>query len=164
MAKSRPTRRQNPMHGPARMRAVAYYRSTADHKSSINGQRQAVRRWAKQHGVKIIREFTDHGQRARCHKLRPAFHRLIHDWVKRRDHFDYVLCHDVSRWGRCHEMNQLAHYGGLCQRHGKQLIFTASPPAPDDSHYAQYRRFERCQAALYSRYLSNLVFHFKRNR
>ena len=164
MAKSRPTRRQHPQHGPARIPAVAYYRSTADHRSSINDQRDQVRRWAKQHGVKIIREFTDHGRRARCHRRRPAFHRLIHDWVKRRDHFDYVLCHDVSRWGRCHEMNQLAHYSGLCRQHGKQLIFTSSPLHSEDPLYPQYRRFERYQAAQYSRYLSNLVFHPRRNR
>ena len=46
---------------PALVRAVAYYRHSAQDRqeNSIPIQQDQVRAWAKQHGVEIIREFCD---------------------------------------------------------------------------------------------------------
>ncbi len=50
--------------GPAKVRAVAYYRHSAQDRqeNSIPIQRDQVREWAEQNGVEIIREFADHGK------------------------------------------------------------------------------------------------------
>ncbi|MFN9414013.1 MAG: recombinase family protein, partial [Pirellula sp.] len=51
-------------HAPALVRAVAYYRHSAQDRqeNSIPIQQDQVRAWAKQHGVEIIREFCDAGR------------------------------------------------------------------------------------------------------
>jgi len=48
--------------GPPKVRAVAYYRHSAQDRqeNSIPIQREQVREWAEQHGVEIIKEFSDH--------------------------------------------------------------------------------------------------------
>ena len=62
-------------NAPALVRAVAYYRHSAQDRqeNSIPIQQDQVRAWAKEHGVEIIHEFCD----ARRSKLnsegRPAF-------------------------------------------------------------------------------------------
>ena len=138
--------------------------STEHQRYSTENQSDAIKRYADERGYQIIKTYSDAGKSGLRIQGRAGLTQLIEDIEGGQADFRTVLVYDVSRWGRCHEMNQLAHYGGLCQRHGKQLIFTASPPAPDDPLYAQHRQFERCQAALYSRYLSNLMFDFKHNR
>ena len=51
-------------NGPPKVRAVAYYRYSAQDRqeNSIPIQRDQVREWAERHGVEIIKEFVDHGE------------------------------------------------------------------------------------------------------
>ena len=123
---------QSQPNKPARIRAVAYYRSTSgeDERStggadenSIQEQREQVRRWAEEHGVTIIREFVDHGGNAHCRKYRPAFQQMLR-WIVQRGDFDCVLCLEGSRWDRWQKIDGLNPHEALCERHGKQLIFT----------------------------------------
>ena len=46
---------------PSRLRAVAYYRHSAQdqQENSIPQQQEQVRDWAEKNGVEIIREFVD---------------------------------------------------------------------------------------------------------
>ncbi len=80
-------------------------------------------------------------------------------WVTKRKDFDFVLCLDVSRWGRFQDFDLSATYSAECKRHGKQVIYTTlGKPKPNDPLYQVYIQFERFRAAQYSKELSDKVF------
>lgn len=140
--------------------AVAYYRHSAQDRqeNSIPLQREQVCQWAEQNGVQIIREFADHGKSGLTAEGRPAFGEMMEVWVKQREDFEYVLCLDVSRWGRFQDIDLSAQYSAECKKHGKQVIYTTiGKPREDDPLYPVYVQFERFRAAQYSRELSDKV-------
>lgn len=142
-------------------RAVAYYRHSAQDRqeNSIPIQQDQVREWAREHGVEIIREFADHGRSGLTAEGRPAFTEMMEDWVKARSDFQYILCLDVSRWGRFQDIDLSAQYSAECKRAGKQVIYTTiGKPREDDPLYPVYVQFERFRAAQYSKELSDKVW------
>ena len=122
---------QQPGEEP-RLRAVAYYRhSTLDRQeNSIPIQQEQVRQWAQRNGVEIIHEFVDAGKPGVNAEDRPAFTQLMEQWVKQRQDFTYILCLDVSRWGRFQDLDLSAQYNTAeCAKHGKQVVAIASASA-----------------------------------
>jgi DNA invertase Pin-like site-specific DNA recombinase len=84
---------------------------------------------------------------------------MMEEWVKKRSDFDYVLCLDVSRWGRFQDIDLSAQFSAECRRHRKQIIYTTiGKPREDDPLYPVYVQFERFRAAQYSRELSDKVW------
>jgi DNA invertase Pin-like site-specific DNA recombinase len=143
-----------------RFRAVAYYRHSAQDRqeNSIAIQQEQVRQWARENGVEIIHEFADRGKSGLTAEGRDAFNDMMENWVKQRNDFDFVLCLDVSRWGRFQDIDLSATYSAECKRHGKQVIYTTlGKPKPNDQLYQVYVQFERFRAAQYSRELSDKV-------
>ena len=114
-----------------KLRAVAYYRhSTLDRQqNSISIQQEQVREWAQRNGVEIIHEFTDAGKSGLAAEDRPAFTELMEEWVKKRKDFTYILCLDVSRWGRFQDLDRSAQSTAECAKHGKQVVAIASESA-----------------------------------
>lgn len=146
---------------PARIRAVAYYRHSAQDRqeNSIPIQRDQVREWADKNGVEIIEEFADAGKSGLTSEGRPEFTRMMREWVEQRRDFDYILCLDVSRWGRFQDIDLSAQFSATCRKHGKQVIYTSiGKPREDDPLYPVYVQFERFRAAQYSRELSDKVW------
>lgn len=146
---------------PALIRAVAYYRHSAQDRqeNSIPIQRDQVREWAEQHGVEIVEEFADHGKSGLTAEGRPAFTEMMESWVKQRKDFDYILCLDVSRWGRFQDIDLSAQFSAECKKHGKQVIYTTiGKPRENDPLYPVYVQFERFRAAQYSKELSEKVW------
>jgi len=144
-----------------RFRAVAYYRHSAQDRqeNSVAIQQEQVRQWARENGVEIIQEFADRGKSGLTAEGRDAFNDMMDNWVKLRDDFDFVLCLDVSRWGRFQDIDLSATYSAECKRHGKQVIYTTlGKPKPNDQLYQVYVQFERFRAAQYSKELSDKVF------
>lgn len=142
-------------------RAVAYYRHSAEigQENSVEIQSDQVRKWASEHGIEIIKEFSDHGKSGLSTEHRDAFNDMIDNWVKKRDDFEFVLALDVSRWGRFQDIDLSAVYCSECKKHGKQVVFTTiGIPKKDDPLYPVYLAFERYRAAQYSRELSEKVF------
>jgi DNA invertase Pin-like site-specific DNA recombinase len=147
--------------GPALVRAVAYYRHSAQDRqeNSIPIQQDQVRAWAKEHGVEIIHEFADAGRSGLNSEDRPAFTELMDEWVTKRHDFDYILCLDVSRWGRFQDIDLSAQFSAQCNKHNKQVIYTTiGKPRENDPLYPVYVQFERFRAAQYSRELSDKVW------
>lgn len=139
--------------GPPKVRAVAYYRHSAQDRqeNSIPIQRDQVREWAEKHGVAIIHEFADAGKSGLNAEGRPAFNEMLNDWVTQRDDFEYVLCLDVSRWGRFQDIDLSAQFSAECKKHRKQVIYTTiGKPREDDPLYPVYVQFERFRAAQWS--------------
>ncbi len=146
---------------PALVRAVAYYRHSAQDRqeNSIPIQQDQVRQWAKEHGVEIIHEFCDAGKSGLNSEGRPAFTEMVDEWITKRNDFEYVLCLDVSRWGRFQDIDLSAQFSAICKKHGKQVIYTTiGKPREDDPLYPVYVQFERFRAAQYSRELSDKVW------
>ncbi len=146
---------------PTLIRAVAYYRHSAQDRqeNSIPIQQEQVRAWAKEHGVEIIREFCDAGRSGLDSEGRPAFTEMIDEWIAKRKDFEYVLCLDVSRWGRFQDIDLSAQYSAICKKNGKQVIYTTiGKPRENDPLYPVYVQFERFRAAQYSRELSDKVW------
>jgi DNA invertase Pin-like site-specific DNA recombinase len=143
------------------IRAVAYYRHSAQDRqeNSIPIQQDQVREWAKNHGVEIIQEFADHGRSGLTSEGRPAFTEMMESWVKKRNDFQYILCLDVSRWGRFQDIDLSAQFSAECKKAGKQVIYTTiGKPREDDPLYPVYVQFERFRAAQYSKELSDKVW------
>jgi DNA invertase Pin-like site-specific DNA recombinase len=109
-----------------RPRAVAYYRHSAQDRqeNSIPIQREQVRQWAERHGVDIIHEFEDAGKSGLNAEGRLGFTTMMNDWVRQRKDFAYVICLDVSRWGRFQDLDLSAEYSVACKKHGKQVVYT----------------------------------------
>lgn len=142
-------------------RAVAYYRHSAQDRqeNSIPIQRDQVREWALKNGVEIIHEFSDAGKSGLNSEGRPAFTEMMDEWVKKRKDFAYILCLDVSRWGRFQDIDLSAQFSAECRKNNKQVIYTTiGKPREDDPLYPVYVQFERFRAAQYSRELSDKVW------
>jgi DNA invertase Pin-like site-specific DNA recombinase len=144
-----------------RFRAVAYYRHSAQDRqeNSVAIQQEQVQQWARENGVEIIHEFSDRGKSGLTAEGRDAFNDMMENWVKKRNDFNFVLCLDVSRWGRFQDIDLSATYSAECKRHGKQVIYTTlGKPKENDQLHQVYVQFERFRAAQYSRELSDKVF------
>jgi len=142
-------------------RAVAYYRHSAQDRqeNSVAIQQEQVRQWAQANGVEIIREFADRGKSGLTAEGRDGFNDMMENWVKGEKDFQFVLCLDVSRWGRFQDIDLSATYSAECKRHGKQVIYTTlGKPKQNDQLYQVYVQFERFRAAQYSKELSDKVF------
>jgi hypothetical protein len=141
--------------------AVAYYRHSAldPHENSIRNQRERVRRWADDSQIKIIHEFVDAGKSGLNAEGRPAFTEMMEEWVKNRSDFLYVICLDLSRWGRFRDIDLSAHYIAECLKYGKQVNFIETAEfTEDDPLYPVYVDFERLRAAQVSRELSDRIW------
>lgn len=144
-----------------KFRAIAYYRHSAQDRqeNSIPIQQDQVREWAQKNGVEIIREFSDAGKSGLTSEGRPAFTEMMEEWVKKRTDFSYILCLDVSRWGRFQDIDLSAQFSAECRKNNKQVIYTTiGKPREDDPLYPVYVQFERFRAAQYSRELSDKVW------
>lgn len=143
------------------LRAVAYYRHSAQDKqeNSIAIQQEQVQAWAAKNGLTIIKEFMEPGKSGITAEGRPAFLDLMENWVKKRKDFKYIICLDVSRWGRFPDIDLSATYSAECKLHGKEVIYTdIGKQKDDDPIYPVYVQFERFRAAQYVRELSGKVW------
>jgi len=133
-----------------KLRTVAYYRHSAQDRqeNSIPIQQDQVRQFTQEFGIEIIKEHADAGKSGLDVEGRPAFTEMMDEWVKKRKDFDYVLCLDVSRFGRFQDIDLSAQYSAECKQHGKQVICTTiGKPREDDPLYPVYVQFERFRAA-----------------
>lgn len=149
-----------PDNTPRPIRAVAYYRHSAQDRqeNSIPIQQDQVREWAIANGVEIIQEFADHGRSGLTAEGRPAFTEMMDTWVKVRNDFQYILCLDVSRWGRFQDFDVSAQFSAECKRANKQVIYTTIGKPREDALYPVYVQFERFRAAEYSKELNDKVW------
>ena len=141
--------------------AVAYYRHSAQDKqeNSIAIQQEQVQAYAAKDGLTIIKEFFEPGKSGLTAEGRPAFMDLMENWVKKRTDFKYVICLDVSRWGRFPDIDLSATYSAECKLHGKEVIYcNIGKPKDNDPIYPVYVQFERFRAAQYSCELSGKVW------
>jgi len=155
------TKTNGPTETLPRLRAVAYYRHSAEigQENSVEIQQDNVRAFADRHDIEIINEFADRGKSGLNAEGRPAFNEMM-AWVRTRDDFALILVLDVSRWGRFQDTDLSAHYESLCTQQGKQVIYTNIGFTRDEDRLINQLRksIDRYQSAEYSRTLSTKVF------
>ena len=115
MAKLRTTR-----HG-----AVAYLRRSTDRQErSLEDQLAAIREYAREHGLNVIRVYSDDAISGVRSDTRRAFQALIRDAQSRRCDFRTVLVYDLKRFGRV-DNDEAGHYRWLLRRAGVQVVYIA---------------------------------------
>lgn len=83
------------------MKAVAYYRFSSDnqHEESIEQQQQAVRAYAKNNNIEIIKEYIDRAESATTDE-RPDFKNMAYDIMNNKIKVDLVLVYNTNRFAR----------------------------------------------------------------
>jgi DNA invertase Pin-like site-specific DNA recombinase len=135
---------------------AAYVRMSTDHQRySIDNQSDALAAYAVDHGMAIVRSYTDPGRSGLTLVKRPGLSRLLQDVLAGGHGFTAVLVHDVSRWGRFQDVDESAHYEFLLKRSGVRVVYCAEPFDNDGSAYASIlKNMKRVMAGEFSRELS----------
>nr|WP_281292758.1 recombinase family protein [Roseospira marina] len=135
-------------------------RMSTDHqKYSTENQSTAIRAYAAQRGLTIVRTYADEGKSGLRIEGRDALRRLIDDVEGGSADFDVILVYDVSRWGRFQDADESAYYEYRCRRAGIEVEYCAEQFANDGSPTATIvKGVKRAMAGEYSRELSAKVF------
>jgi DNA invertase Pin-like site-specific DNA recombinase len=141
-------------------RAALYARMSSqpqDH--SIEHQCARLYEYADQHGIEVVKVYTDPGKSGLHIENRPGMLALITDVQGRNAQFELVLVYDVSRWGRFQDPDEGAHYEFICKDAHIPVIYCAEQFDNDGSALAVMAKgFARFKAAEDSRVLSEKVF------
>jgi DNA invertase Pin-like site-specific DNA recombinase len=141
-------------------RAAEYVRMSTEHqKYSTENQAEAIRRYADQRGIQIVRTYADEGKSGLKLDGRDALKRLIDDVQNGRADFEVILVYDVSRWGRFQDADESAYYEYICKRIGIAVHYCAEQFENDGSPVSTIvKGVKRAMAGEYSRELSAKVF------
>lgn len=142
------------------VRAAEYVRMSTEHqKYSTENQGDAIRRYAAQRGIEIVRTYADEGKSGLKLSGRDALQRLINDVQNSRANFETILVYDVSRWGRFQDADESAYYEYICKRVGITVQYCTEQFENDGSPVSTIvKGVKRAMAGEYSRELSAKVF------
>ncbi len=133
--------------------------STEHQKYSTENQGDAIRRYAAQRDIEIVRTYADEGKSGLKLSGRDALQRLINDVQNGRADFETILVYDVSRWGRFQDADESAYYEYICKRVGITVQYCAEQFENDGSPVSTIvKGVKRAMAGEYSRELSAKVF------
>ena len=140
--------------------AAAYVRMSDNRQRycTIN-QLEAIRGYARRHGLEVVRVFSDEGRSGLTIGGRPALLQLIGQVLAENADFAHILVYDVSRWGRFQNTDEAAHYEFLCHQAGMTIHYCAEEFSNDGSLTSLIAKgLKRAMAGEYSRELSVRVF------
>jgi DNA invertase Pin-like site-specific DNA recombinase len=137
--------------------------STEFQQYSIANQSDANRKYADDHGMRIVRTYSDAGKSGVTIQHRGGLQSLIADVEGGNADYSVVLVYDISRWGRFQDVDESAYYEYLCKRNKIAVLYCAEPFANDGSTIsALLKAIKRTMAGEYSRELSARVSAGKR--
>ena len=136
--------------------AAEYLRMSTEHQNySLLNQQTAIREFAKQNGLEVIKSYTDGGKSGLSITLRHGLQTLIRDVESGEAKFDSVLVYDVSRWGRFQDPDESAFYEFSCRRAGISVHYCAEHFGDSRTPFsAIFKSVKRVMAGEYSRELS----------
>jgi len=134
--------------------------STDHQRYSTENQRAELQRYAKEHGLVIVRTYADEGRSGLNLEGRSGLQELLRDVESPAGPgFKVILVYDVSRWGRFQDADESAYYEYRCRRAGIRVEYCAEPFTNDGTPFsALVKTFKRTMAGEYSRELSQKVF------
>lgn len=139
------------------IRAAEYVRMSTDlQEVSISYQQKAIRKYAEERGISVIRTYADEGKSGLHLKGRPALIQLLSDVQRGIADFEIVIVHDVSRWGRFQDTDESGYYEYMCRRANVRVEYCAEQFQNDGTSLsALMKNIKRTMAAEYSRDLSD---------
>jgi DNA invertase Pin-like site-specific DNA recombinase len=133
--------------------------STEHQKYSTENQSEAIRRYAEQRGMEIVRTYTDAGRSGLSIEGRAGLQELLTDVRSGSADFSIILVYDISRWGRFQDSDEPAAYEYACRAAGVRVAYCAEQFENDGSIGSDVQKVvKRRMAAEYSRELSVKVF------
>ncbi len=88
----------------------------------------AIRDYAKRHGMQIVKEYSDEGKSGVNIQDRESLAQMIRDLQNGQINFSAILLHDVSRWGRFQDADESAYYEYICRRTGVSVHYCDEDP------------------------------------
>lgn len=142
------------------VRAAEYVRMSTEHQRySTENQSDAIRQYAQQRGLEIVRTYADEGRRGLNIDGRSGLQRLLSDVESGVADFSVVVVYDISRWGRFQDSDEAASYEYRCRANGARVAYCAEQFENDGSIGSDVQKVvKRRMAAEYSRELSVKVF------
>src|SRR5215469_17758978 len=140
--------------------AAQYVRmSTEQQQYSTANQMDALRAYAEQHDMVIVRTYTDAGKSGLTLSERGGLRQLLADVEKGAPGYAVVLVYDVSRWGRFQDADESAYHEYRCRRANIAVHYCAETCSNDCGVMTTLLKgMKRAMAAEYSRELSVKVF------
>jgi DNA invertase Pin-like site-specific DNA recombinase len=137
----------------AQVRAAEYVRMSTDGQQySIANQQAAIRQYASEHGMEVIRTYADAGKSGLRLQGRNALIQLLSDVQRGHADFSAVLVYDVSRWGRFQDTDESGYYEYLCRRANIRVEYCVEQFQNDGGPLAAIlKNIKRVMAAEYSR-------------
>ncbi len=141
-------------------RAALYVRMSTEHQQySTSNQRDVILAYAKQRGLKIVKEYSDDGKSGLKIEGRDSLAQMIRDVEEGKADYSSILVYDVSRWGRFQDADESAHYEFICRSKGVGVHFCAEQFENDGTPVSTIiKGVKRMMAGEYSRELSTKVF------
>jgi DNA invertase Pin-like site-specific DNA recombinase len=142
------------------VRAAEYVRMSTEHQRySTENQSDAIRQYAQQRGLEIVRTYADEGRSGLNIDGRSGLQRLLSDVESGVADFSVVVVYDISRWGRFQDSDEAASYEYRCRANGARVAYCAEQFENDGSIGSDVQKVvKRRMAAEYSRELSVKVF------
>ena len=105
--------------------AVGYLRRSTDRQEqSIPDQRQALERYAAEHGLRIQRFYTDDAVSGTSTLGRRAFQQMIADATNGACRFGFIIVYDVKRFGRV-DNDEAGYYRHLLRQNGVEVRYVS---------------------------------------
>ena len=142
---------------PITTHAAQYVRMSTEHQQySTENQRDIIRQYAAQRGMKIVRTYADSGKSGLRIDGRDGLKQLIHDVETGQADFRAILVYDVSRWGRFQDADESAYYEYICRRAKIEVHYCAEQFENDGSPISTIvKGVKRAMAGEYSREPTN---------
>jgi DNA invertase Pin-like site-specific DNA recombinase len=105
--------------------AVGYLRRSTDRQEqSLGDQQTAIERYARDHGLEIVRLYKDDAISGTSTNGRVAFLQLLEDAQSDSRDFRTVLVYDIKRFGRV-DTDEAGHYRYLFRTQGVEVVYVA---------------------------------------
>ncbi len=140
--------------------AAMYVRMSTEHQQySIANQSDAIKQYAADHDLTIVKKFVDLGRSGLTLSGRPGLRQLLLEVLSGRPEFSHILVYDVSRWGRFQDTDESAYYEYTCKKASVKIHYCLEQFENDGSAYSTLiKALKRTMAGEFSRELSAKVF------
>ena len=105
------------------IRVAAYVRTARQEPHLASNQMDAIREYAKRHGMQIVKKYSDEGKSGVNIQARKSLARMIREVQNGQINFSAVLLYNFSRWGRFQDADESAYYEYICRRAGVSVHY-----------------------------------------